>query len=80
MRRIRNFATNDQKLIQASLILSREQYLDTTGVRIRALVFNEKITKRQVFEAMRHFGYRWDGVTWRVHYPEWMIAFQRGDL
>jgi hypothetical protein len=80
MRRIRNFATIDQKLIQASLILSCEQHLDTTGARIRALVFNEKITKRQVFEAMRHFGYRWDGVTWRVHYPEWMLAFLRGDL
>jgi hypothetical protein len=80
MRRIRNFATDDQKLIQASLILSREQYLDTTGVRIRTLVFNERITKRQVFEAMRHFGYRWDGAIWRVHYPEWMLEFQRGDL
>jgi hypothetical protein len=80
MRRKTNYVTADRKLIQASLILSREQYLDTTGVRVRALVFNEKLTKRQVFEAMRHFGYRWDGDIWRVHYPEWMLAFQQGDL
>jgi hypothetical protein len=80
MRRKTNFATADQKLIQASLLLSQEQYLDTTGARIRALVFNEKITKGQVFAAMRHFGYRWDGVIWRVDWPEWMLAFQRGDM
>jgi hypothetical protein len=80
MSRIRSSATADQKLISASLILSQECYLDTNGVRILVLVFNEKITRRQVFEAMRHFGYRWDGDIWRVHYPDWMLAFQRGDL
>jgi hypothetical protein len=68
------------KLAQASIILAQEQYLDTTGVRIRSEVFNKKITERQVFEAMRHFGYRWDGDIWRLHYPSWMLFFQRGDL
>jgi hypothetical protein len=80
MRRKTNYLTPDRKFIQASLILSQRQYLDTTGVRIRVLVLNEKIQPRQVYDAMRHFGYRWDGDIWRVHYPEWMLAFLRGDL
>jgi hypothetical protein len=80
MRRKTNYVTADQKLIQASLILSQEQYLDTTGVRIRALVFNEKIGVRQVYAAMRHFGYLWDGEIWLLDWPYWMLAFQRGDL
>jgi hypothetical protein len=66
-----------KKLVQASMMLASEQFCDSDDEAILRAVLAGKVTTNQVYKALHHFGFRWNGVYWTPVYPKWILNFYK---
>jgi hypothetical protein len=60
-----------KKLRQAALILGDEQFADDDEFIIN-LYKRGKVTQKQIYAALHHFGYRWRAGRWYLAWPRWL--------
>ncbi|RMF60613.1 MAG: hypothetical protein D6743_14715 [Calditrichaeota bacterium] len=53
-----------KKLRRAIEILASERYADTSPDEFLRLMRRRRVTAAQVYAAVKHFGYRWNGREW----------------
>lgn len=61
-----------KKLRLASEILSDERFCDSDDLLIAHAVQAGFLTPKQVYAALKHFGYRWQDGKWKKIYPEFV--------
>lgn len=59
------------KLIKASEILGTEAVADDFDFVLN-LYKRGKVSRKQVYDAMQHFGYRWEDGRWVLVLPLWL--------
>jgi len=61
-----------KKLKEAAITLYRDGVTDCNPYMIIGEVTNKHITNDQVYEAMKRYGYTWNGVYWSRRLPAWL--------
>jgi len=66
-----------KKLIEASRILAGEMFCDTDDEKVYQVALAGLITVKQIYQALHHFGYRYQNGLWALVYPNWILKFYK---
>ena len=63
-----------KKLVEAIRILKGKRYADCTEAEFWKACEKHKVKSKQIYEAVEHFGFRWDAKEdeWERQFPRWL--------